>query len=256
MNRRLLLAVASLAVLAITAGCAGTFGSGGIDEAQLEGDESATYDWNTTADVTLNVTGGEYRAVYDFSNRSELRVYERQSLGEEGPVQVDTVRFRYPNGTVTTLGSDHVRTTDSRTVFELPADEGKLAFAAPRRGKSFRQPVHVEGSYEVVLPAGMRVGVPVLSQVRPGADDRTLRDGRVRLEWASVTANALVVRYYLARDLTIFTGIVAAGLLLAVAGLAYFRLQIRRLERRREEMGLNVDTSDDEFDGGPPPGMG
>ncbi|WP_115863074.1 DUF5803 family protein [Halorussus litoreus] len=256
MNRRLLLAFAAVALLAVTAGCGGVFGSDQIGEEQLAGEESASYDWNTTADVTLNVTDGEYRATYDFSNRSELRVYEPQTLGEEGPVQVGTVRFRYPNGTVVSLGQERVRTTDSRTIFELPADEGKLAYTASHRGKSFSKPVHVEGSYEVILPVGMRVGTPILSKVRPNADDTTIRDGRTHIEWAEVTANTLVVRYYLARDLTIFTGIIAAGVLLALIGLGYFRRQIKELERKREEMGLNVDTSDDEFDQGPPPGMG
>jgi hypothetical protein len=65
-----------------------------------------------------------------------------------------------------------------------------------------------------------------------------------------------VIRYYLARDLTIFAGVIGAGILIALLGLGYFRLQIRQLEREREEMGLNVDTDGDEFDQGPPPGMG
>ncbi|WP_137287564.1 DUF5803 family protein [Halorussus salinisoli] len=256
MNRRLLLAFASVALLALSAGCAGIFGGDQISEKRLEGDGNATYEWNNSAAVTLNITGGEYQAVYDFENRSELSIFERESLGEKTPVEVGTVRFQYPNGTVVTLGQERVQKKDSRTVFLLPAEDGKLAYTAPHRGKSFSTPTYVEGSYEVILPAGMRVGTPILSQVRPNADDRSQIDGRVHLSWAEVTADNVVVRYYLARDLTIFTGIIAAGILLALLGLAYFRLQIRQLEREREEMGLNVDTSDDEFDQGPPPGMG
>ena len=71
-----------------------------------------------------------------------------------------------------------------------------------------------------------------------------------------MTADNVVVRYYLARDLKIFAGVIGAGLLAALLGLGYFRLQIRQLEREREEMGLNVDTDGDEFDQDPPPGMG
>jgi len=51
-------------------------------------------------------------------------------------------------------------------------------------------------------------------------------------------------------------GIVAVLGIVLVAGLIYYLRQIRELERRREEMGLDVDTEDDEFDDGPPPGMG
>ncbi|WP_135828792.1 DUF5803 family protein [Halorussus halobius] len=256
MNRRLLLAVASLALLSLTAGCMGMFGPGEISDEQLTGDENATYDWDTTADVHLNVTSGEYVATYDFTNRSELAVHQRQSFGEEGPVEVGTVRFRYPNGTVVALGQERVHRQDDQTLFELPAEDGTLAYTAPHRGKTFTTPVYVEGSYEVVLPDGMRVGAPILSQVRPNADDRELRDGRTHLRWGSVTSDSLVVRFYLARDLTIFGGVVAAALVVGLVGLGYVRLQIRELERRREEMGLDVDTGDDEFDQGPPPGMG
>ncbi|MFC4450382.1 DUF5803 family protein [Halorussus aquaticus] len=256
MNRRLLLALASVALLAATAGCTGIFGGDQISEKRLAGDSNATYNWNNSAAVTLNVTGGEYKAVYTFSNRSELSLFERESLGERTPVPIGTVRFRYPNGTVVSLGQEHVQKKKSKTVVSLPADSGKLAYTADHRGKSFSTPVYVEDSYEVILPKGMRVGTPILSQVRPTADDTTTIDGRVHLTWAEVTADNVVVRYYLARDLTIFVGIIGASILVALLGVAYFRLQIRQLEREREEMGLNVDTGDDEFDQGPPPGMG
>jgi hypothetical protein len=256
MNRRLLLAFAAVALLALTAGCSGVFGGDQFSEKRLEGDDTASYEWNTTSDVRINVTSGEYQAIYSFDNRTQLKIFERESLGEKTPVEVGTVRFRYPNGTVVTLDQDAVQKKNSRTVFTLPAENGQLAYTAPHRGKSFNTPTYVEGSYEVVLPTGMRVGNPVLSQVRPNADDKTQIDGRVHLKWADVTADSVVVRYYLARDLKIFAGVIGAGLLVALLGLGYFRLQIRQLEQKREEMGLNVDTDGDEFDQGPPPGMG
>ncbi|WP_276301560.1 DUF5803 family protein [Halorussus lipolyticus] len=256
MNRRLLLGFAALALLAVTAGCSGVFGGDQFSEKRLEGDGGADYEWDTDTDVTINVTGGQYHAIYDFENRTQLRIFERESLGEKTPVEVNTVRFRYPNGTVVTLDQEQVRKQDSRTVFTLPSEEGQLAYTAPHRGKSFNTPTYVEGSYEVVLPTGMRVGNPILSQVRPDADEKTQIDSRVHLRWAEVTADNVVVRYYLARDLKIFAGIIGAGILIALLGLGYFRLQIRQLEQEREEMGLNVDTDGDEFDQGPPPGMG
>ena len=256
MNRRLLLAFGAVALLALTAGCSGVFGGDQFSEKRLEGDDTASYEWNTSSDVNINVTSGQYQAIYSFENRTQLKIFERESLGEKTPVEVNTVRFRYPNGTVVTLGQDAVQKKDSRTVFTLPAENGKLAYTAPHRGKSFSTPTYVEGSYEVVLPTGMRVGNPILSQVRPNADDKTQIDGRVHLKWADVTADSVVVRYYLARDLKIFAGVIGAGLLIVLLGLGYFRLQIRQLEQKREEMGLNVDTDGDEFDQGPPPGMG
>ena len=260
MNRRLLLAFAAVALLALTAGCSGVFGGGEISEEKLRGDGAANYEWNGSTDARINITGGEYRAVYDLENRSKVELFERESLGEKTPVEVGTVRFRYPNGTVVTLGQDHVEKKKSKTVIDLPAEDGQLAYTAPHRGKSFSIPTYVEGSYEVVLPKGMRVGNVLLSQVRP--NDYTTEgpegtpDGRVHIVWAGVKADNVVVRYYLARDLTIFAGIIGAGILISLLGLAYFRFQIRQLERQREEMGLNVDTNDDEFDQGPPPGMG
>jgi hypothetical protein len=232
------------------------FGSGEISEDRIS--QNATYEWDTSADVTLNVTSGEYHAIYDFSNRSQLDVHQVESLGEEQPVEVAAVQFRYPNGTVVKLDQGHVEKKNSKTVITPPADTGKLAYTASHRGKSFTQPVYVEGSYEVVLPPGMRVGNFLLSQVRPDADRTELvaETGRVHIHWAEVTTDSIVVRYYLARDLTIFAGLIAVGVVVAILGLAYYRLQIRQLEREREEMGLDVDTSGDEFDRGPPPGMG
>ncbi|MFC4549184.1 MULTISPECIES: DUF5803 family protein [Halorussus] len=257
MNRRLLLGFGALALLAVTAGCtSGIFGPGEISDKRLAQD--ADYDWNTTADVTLNVTSGEYHAVYEFSNRSKLSVYQYASLGDKQPVEVSAVQFRYPNGTVVKLEQKHVQKKQSRTVITPPSDYGTLAYTAPHRGKSFSTPAYVEGSYEVILPKGMRVGNFLLSQVRPDGYQTELdaETNRVHIRWTEdVTADSVVVRYYLARDLVIFAGLIAVGVLVALAGLAYYRLQIRRLEREREELGLNVDTGD-EFDQGPPPGMG
>ncbi|WP_135805545.1 DUF5803 family protein [Halorussus marinus] len=258
MNRRLLLGFVTVAALAITAGCTGLFGSGEFSDDQLS--QEADYDWDTSTDVTVNVTGDEYQAIYDLSNGSEVTAYQYEALGGEAPVEVAAVQFRYPNGTVVTAERLDVERRDSATVIRTPSDTGKLAYTVSRRGKTFTMPVTAEGSYEVVLPKGMRVGHFLLSNVRPGdytTESHTeTSDGRVHLVWNDVTADTVSVRYYLARDLTIFTAVVGGAVLVALVGLAYFRLQIRELERQREDMGLNVDTDDDEFDQGPPPGMG
>ncbi|WP_132060538.1 DUF5803 family protein [Halorussus amylolyticus] len=254
MNRRLLLGFAALALLAVSAGCmGGMFGSGEFSDEQLSQD--AEYDWDTSTDVTINVTSDEYRIVYDLSNRSEIRTFQRAALGEEDPVEVSAVQFRYPNGTVVTADRLDVEKQDSRTVIRTPSDDGKLAYSAPHRGKTFTMPAPVEGSYEVILPRGMRVGTFLLSQVRPGDYVTDQRDGRVHITWTDMTADTVTVRYYLERDRTIFLAVIVGAVFVGLFGLAYYRLQIRRLEREREELGLNVDTGDDEFDKGPPPGM-
>jgi hypothetical protein len=43
--------------------------------------------------------------------------------------------------------------------------------------------------------------------------------------------------------------------LIGGGGLLYYRRQIEALREQREELGLDVETDDDEFDRGPPPGM-
>ncbi|WP_158056707.1 DUF5803 family protein [Halorussus halophilus] len=254
-RHRLLLAFGSLALLAVTAGCTGgIFGPGEISDEKLN--QSASYDWNTSSDVTINISGDQYQAVYNVSNRTQLGVYEFESLGGKRPVEIAAVQFQYPNGTVVGAEKIEVEKKDSRTIVHTPAKNGKLAYSAPHRGKSFSMPAYVEGSYEVVLPRGMRVDNFLLSHVRPDDYQTTDPPERVHITWDDVSAKSINVQYYLARDLTILAGIVGVGVLLALLGLGYFRLQIRELERKREEMGLNVDTSGDEFDDGPPPGMG
>lgn len=245
MNRRLLLAGLLLAVLAVTAGCAGPLGSGGDLQERLS--ESAEYDWNTTHDVTVDVRSDEYTAVYGIENRSEIELYHYDSFGGEAPLPLSAVQFRYPNGSVVDHERIDVEEKKRKTVVTLPASNGKLAYTAPAGGKTFNLPVFVEGTYQVTLPEGMRVGVFLLSDVRPRGYETVTEDGRTTIVWdEEVTANNVVIRYYLERDLTIFAGIVALLAGVALVGLAYFVVQIRRLEERRKEIGLNVDVSDDE----------
>lgn len=244
MNRRLLLATALFALLAVSAGCAGPLSPGGNQAERLS--ESADYDWNTTQNVTVDVGPDEYTAVYVIENQSTIELYEYDSFGDEAPLPISAVQFRYPNGTVVGHEAIEVEETRHQTVLTLPAENGKLAYTAPAGGKEFSLPVFIEGTYEITLPPGMRVGVFLLSDVRPRGYEATLVGDRTVIEWEEVTAENVVVRYYLDRDLPIFAGIVALLAGVALVGLAYFIVQIRRLEERREEMGLNVNTSDDD----------
>jgi len=235
--RRQLLALVLLGLLTVSAGCTGIFGPGQVDEEALS--EDYQYDWDTTEKVTINVTGEEYHAVYDLQNRSQLVVNTRDFTGDQ-PLDIAALQYQYPNGTVTKIPASQVEKKRESTVITLPAREGKVAFSAPAGGKQVRVPTFVEGSYEVILPQGMRVDAPVLSQVRPGADGQTIENGRVHLRWDDVEAEAVSVNYYLARDLWIFGGIIALFLLVGAGGVGYYVLQIRRLERRREESGLDM----------------
>lgn len=253
------LAAATVALLAASAGCTGfgIFGGGSVDEAAIR--ENASYDWETEANASINVTSDRYQSVYRISGRETLEVYTRDGLGTERPLDVRAVKFRYPNGTVVGVAPDRVEKTRSRTVVDLPASEGQLAFTADHRGKTFSTPAFVDGGYTVTLPAGMRVDYVPLAQVQPRGYVTERVGDRVRIVWGNDVIDRggdIVVRYYLARDLLIFAGVVALLFLVGLGGVGYYLLQIRRLEDRRQEVGLDVDTGDDGGGDGPPPGFG
>lgn len=248
MRRRRLLAVALFAVLAVTAGCVGM--GDDLDEEALA--EDADYDWTTDATGTITVDGEQYRAVYNVTNGSAVEVFHRDALGSEQVVQVSAVQFRYPNGTV--VGADAVNVTveDSRAVVRPPAERGKLAYSAPATPKSVTVPVTVPGSYEVVMPPDMRVSNFLFGDVRPRGYDTEIVDDQLHVRWDDLSEGTIAVRAYLARDLYVFGGIVAVLAAVGIGGVLYYRLQIKRLEERREEAGLNVDVDHDDDSGGPP----
>ncbi|WP_435318134.1 DUF5803 family protein [Haloarchaeobius sp. TZWSO28] len=273
MNRRLLLGAGLLVLLVASAGCTSIFG-GGISDEQL--DSNATYawdevpDWDTTGDVPkpvetaettdvyVNVTGGSYHAVYHLNNTSQkdFEVYTR-GLSNEDPVEISAVRYRYPNET-TVKGSElEVYKTNYKTHVVLPKNaqgttNGTLAFTAPAEPKNFRLLNYMEGSYEVVLPAGMRTKFFLFGQVVPSADEYSVQDNRVHLEWEEVSG-AITVKYYLERDFYIFTGAVGILGLVTIGGMAYYWYRIKALAALREQLGMNVELGDD--GDGPPPGM-
>ncbi|WP_276257574.1 DUF5803 family protein [Haloglomus litoreum] len=288
-RRRLAAGVVLLGALLALSGCSSVFGPGPVQEGALADDPAPPYDWNQTEDAYIEVNRGNYTAVYAVRNRTTgsteagenftMELYTRDALGTDQPIDPEALQFRYENGTTlryqeTDDGANLVMLRDGetvdvpesklavsksrrRTTVRLPTNEtGQLAFTAPKNGKQVATPTFVEGSYEMVLPEGARVGLPILAQVQPSQSSAERIDGQVHVRWDSVTrARSVLVRYYLQRDLFLFGGLVALMLVLGLGGGAYYYLQIRETVKRREEVGLDVDIEDD--DGrDPPPGMG
>jgi hypothetical protein len=250
MNRTRALAGLLLVAFLALAGCSSVLGPDAVDEAALA--ENETYDWSSDANASINVTGGEYEAVYRIDNRSQFAVHSRDGLGREGPLTISALKFQYPNGTVVGASSPALNATNQQeqTVISLPARDGKLAFSAPAQGKRFSTQAFVSGTYEVTIPQGMRVTYEPLARVSPGDYETARTDtGRVRIRWDDVQANAVIVRYYLARDLYIFAAGAAVLVVVALAGALYYLRQIRELERRRERAGPDVDTGENDGPG-------
>ncbi|KYH25757.1 hypothetical protein HAPAU_24350 [Halalkalicoccus paucihalophilus] len=248
MNRRLL-ALVSLVSLVALAGCAG-FGSTTSEEGL---NEDANYDWDTDADATIEITGGEYEAVYTVENRSTVRLYESTRYGDDNPIAVRAVQFRYPNGTVVGMDEIEVEETRSEVTVHLPAEDGQLAFTSDTQSRNFATDTFVDGSYEVILPPGYRVDNFVLANVRPGGYETEIVDDQVHIRWDEMNASAISVRYYLERDVYLFGGLILIASIGATIAGAYVYRQIQDLKRTREEAGLAVDIEDD--DRKPPPGM-
>ncbi|QSG06318.1 DUF5803 family protein [Halapricum desulfuricans] len=251
MNRRLL-ALLGLGVLIVLAGC---LGGSSPSDAQLS--EDATYDWNTTANGTIQLGGDSYTAVYEVANTSALNLYQRDMFNNREPLPIRALQFRYPNGTVVNASAFDVSRNAERIRLELPDRTGKVGYTVEQNGKAVRTATFVDGSYEVVLPPKTDVGVPILSNVAPGGYETETIDGRVHITWDDVDSDQLVVEYYLERDLWLFGGLFALLAIVGLGGGLYYWLQIRSLQDRREEVGLDVEDEDDDLgDRGPPPGMG
>lgn len=247
------LAFCGLVALVALAGC---FGPSEIPEEDLT--QNASYDWDRDAVATYELSRSAYTAVLDVTNRTTLSIHDRDALGTDNPIRVRGLQYRFTNGTVVnaTHGNLSATIAQSRTTLRLPTRNGSVAYTASRSGKQFSIPVVVTGPQEIRLPPGARVGVPLLSQVSPGDYTTSVADGRQAIRWANRSGGALTVTYYLQRDLLLFSLLVLVAVALGVGGTAYYVRQIRRLKRRREAMGVDVEEDDDPRDRGPPPGMG
>jgi len=262
-RRRLRLAVA-VALLAITAGC---LGGGPVSEQELDEEPPlGGYAWDAGVDVHIAITeGARFQAVYNASafEQGSVELYRNDGVGGRNPIPVSAVRYRYENGTQLNGSEFRARggeVSRSREVVNvtLPPDAagGQLAFTSQSTPKRFTLPVFVEGSYEVVLPPDRDISVPIIGSTSPGASEvATDEQNRVHIRWAEVTSRNIVVQFYLQRDLYIFGGLLAVLFVIGGLGLFRYQRQIKVLQEEREELGLDVETDDDEFDQGPPPGM-
>ena len=246
MNRRLGLAVGLLAVLIVSGGCLDyVTGGGEISDDVLDAEPEAAYDWETDRNVTLMLdTGSQFRGVYNVSANQTLRLYQPTSIGQEGPLDISAVQFRYENGTVIN-GTDlrdskhgEIDQTPDEVDVTVPAD-GRLAFTAGATPRRLTLPVYVEGSYEVILPEGSRMDFFLFSNTVPSGGTTELVDNRVRVTWENVESSSIMVQYYQNTDLTIFGAIIGVLSAIAVGGLYYYRRQIDRLHETRVEMGLD-----------------
>lgn len=249
MNRRLLLAVGMVALLATMAGCTTIFG--GISDETLDREQEYDDLRERDADVAIDVETGEYRAVYDLNGTASLSMSESQ-LTRDVAIDIEAVRYWYPNGTELTGSEIDVDQSRSSTDVSVPDGNGSLAFTGNSGRRTFSLPSFMSGSYDVTLPEGFRTDNLLFGNVDPGGYERTIEGDQERLFWED-TGSSLSIRFFLSRDITLFVGLVAAVSLLGGLGIAYYYRQVKRLERRRKEMGLDVESDDDS--GGPPPGL-
>jgi hypothetical protein len=253
MRRKRLLALGALVLAATLAGCG--FGASDIPEDQLN--ENATYEWDTSANVTFDISRSSYATVVNVTNET-VEVWQRDAIEGDNPVNLRSLQYQYENGTVVNATHGNLSATRSgdRTQITVPEPRGKVAYTASRSGKQFRSPVFTQGSHEVILPPGARVGIPLLSQANPGNWNSTVEDDRMTVRWGNLSDGRVNTRYYLERDLLLFAGLAIIALLVGLVGGLYYFRQIRGLEAQREEIDIDIDYDDDEFDNdGPPPGM-
>ncbi|WP_435069344.1 DUF5803 family protein [Haloplanus sp. C73] len=262
MNRRYLIPLA-LAALALTAGCAGLLGSQPISDERLDEEPPSPYVWDNDVDAHITITeNARFQAVYRLDDGS-MELFRRDGFGGRNAIPVSAVRYRYSNGTVIT-GTEirerggEIDRSRSRVSVTTPngTDGGQLAFTSSSTPKRFALPAFVNGSYAVVLPPNRRVEVFPFGTVDPGGYEVISEGDQRIIRWESVEADAISVQFYLQRDLTIFGGAAAVLVAVGLGGAFYYKRRIEALRKRREELGLDVDTEDDEFRDDPPPGMG
>ena len=261
MNRRFALAVACVALLAVSAGCLGyVTGGGEVTNETLDSEPHAAYDFETDRDADFDLAAnGTYRVVYNVSERDEIRLYEGTVYAGDQPLEFEAFRYQYPDGEVITgsefraRGGEVDRTPDETWIrFADDMEGGKMAFSGTGSPRRFTSIAYVQGSHAVTLPPGFSTAVPIVGHVSPRSHEIETVDGRNRITWESVSGS-FVVQSYRETDLLIFGGIVVIASIVAIVGTVRFRRQLDELRERRRQMGLGVyDDEDDDEDGGLP----
>lgn len=228
---RWVLVIGLVGLMIFLSGCT-ALSPGEVDQSQLE--EDVSYEWNTTANVSIDVGSSRYKAIYQVDNRSTIELFQYHEFNNERPIDPIGVKFRYPNGTVVGASAFDVEKTRSRTIVTLPASSGSFAYSATKTGKQLRVPIVADGSHEMVLPVNARVRYPLVGRVVPRDFERSMRGDRVVISWADPSGRQLSVRYYLVRDLWIFGGLLAIGIAAIIGVISYYWLQLRVLQERRE----------------------
>jgi hypothetical protein len=255
-NRRFALAVATIALLAVSAGCLGyATGGGEVTNETLDAEPPREYDFDTDRDAAFELsTDARYTAVYAVGDREELRLYEQTPYAGDQPLEFEAFRYRYPDGEVITgsefraRGGEIERTTDETWIrFADDMAGGKAAFSGAGSPRRFTMRAYVEGSYAVTLPAGFTTEFPIVGHVSPRDHAVETVGDRERIVWEEVTGGSIVVQSYREGDLVVFGVILLIGAVAAVAGTLYFRRQLEALRERRRDLGLGV--YDDEDDG-------
>jgi hypothetical protein len=258
-------AALALGVLLLLSGCTGLLG-GEVQEDRLnETPPGGDYAWNASSDVHITIhQNTTFEGVYR-AEGSKIELYRRDGFGGRNPVSARAIQYQYPNGTVidgsTLAERGDVRRTRDAVIIEYPdgdVEGDKIAFTAGSSPKRFALPTYVKGDYEIVLPPGRRISLPIFGRVSPPAETFSEPDAqdRIHVEITDVQTRSVVAQFYLPRDLQILAVVLAVAILVGGGGVAYYLRQIRDLRERREEMGLDVDVDDDDFGRDPPPGMG
>lgn len=257
MNRRFALAVAAIALLAVSAGCLGyATGGGEVTNETLDAEPPREYDFDTERDAAFELsTDNRYTAVYAVDDREELRLYRQTPYQGDQPLEFEAFRYRYPDGEVVTgsefraRGGEIERTTDETWIrFADDMAGGEVAFSGAGSPRRFSTRAYVEGSYAVTLPPGFSTEFPIVGHVSPGDHTVETVGDRDRVVWDDVTSGSVVVQSYREGDLVVFGVILLIGAVAAVAGTLYFRRQLAALRQRRRDLGLGV--YDDEDDDG------